>query len=147
MGTSRKVRAQKCATVAKKIIQAAELACYGSLQLIHKSCDTGAGQKSRMIDRSSINHYIDIIVENSNCTASLERLDNKKVQSYQLCKAMADRLNDVVIDAYVPPVPVIPETRRRYSLRSLGLADDNFNLVTGEMISMLITIMKQSLLV
>ena len=43
---------------------------------------------------------------------------------------MADRLDDV-IDAYVPPVPVIPETRRRYSLRSLGLAEDNFNLVTG----------------
>lgn len=32
---------------------------------------------------------------------------------------------------YHAPVPVIPETRRRYSLRSLGLADDNFNLVTG----------------
>ena len=43
---------------------------------------------------------------------------------------MADCL-DEVIDAYVPPVPVIPETRRRYSLRSLGLAEDNFNLVTG----------------
>ena len=28
-------------------------------------------------------------------------------------------------------MPVIPETRRRYSLRSLGLAEDNFNLVTG----------------
>ena len=52
------------------------------------------------------------------------------MQSYQLCKRMADRL-DEVIDAYVPPVPVIPETRRRYSLRSLGLADKNFNLVTG----------------
>ena len=60
---------------------------------------------------------------------------------------MADRLDDVIA-AYVPPVPVIPETRRRYSLRSLGLADDNFNLVTGGgMISMLITITKQSLLV
>ena len=28
-------------------------------------------------------------------------------------------------------MPVIPETRRRYSLRSLGLAEDNFNIITG----------------
>ena len=43
---------------------------------------------------------------------------------------MADCLDDV-IDAYVPPVPVIPKTRRRYSFRSLRLPEDNFNIVTG----------------
>ena len=122
MGRGRKDQAQKCATVARRIIQSAELACYGSLRLCHTSCQTGTSQKPRRYTQDENNHYIDIIVKNSNCTASLERLDNKKVQSYQLCKRMADRL-DEVIDAYVPPVPVIPETRRRYSLRSLGLAD------------------------
>ena len=96
MPTSRKVRAQKCATVAKRIIQSAELACYGSLQLCHTSCQTGTYQKPRNYTQDQINHYIDIIVENSNCTAPLERLDNKKVQSYQLCKRMADRLDDVI---------------------------------------------------
>ena len=58
----RQVQARKCATVAKRIIQAAELACYGSLRLIHTSCHTSSGQKSRMVDRSRINHYIDIII-------------------------------------------------------------------------------------
>ena len=36
-----------------------------------------------------------------------------------------------VIDAYVPPVLVILETQQRYSLRSLGLPEDNFNIITG----------------
>ena len=54
-----------------------------------------------MVDTTLINYYINIIAKNSNCTAVLEKLDNKKEQSYQLCKAMADRL-DEVIDAYVP---------------------------------------------
>ena len=101
--------------MARRIIQSAELACYGSLKLCHTSCQIGTSQKPRRYTQYEINHYIDIIVKNSNCTASLERLDNKKVQSYQLCKRMADRLDDV-LDAYVPPVPVIPETQRRYSL-------------------------------
>ena len=82
-----------------------------------------------MVDTTRMNHYIDIIAGNSNCTAELQKVDNKKPQ-YRLCKSMAKRIGDV-IDAYVPPVPVIPETRRRYSLRSLGLAEDNFNLVNG----------------
>ena len=119
---------KNCVGFVKKIIQAAEFACYGSLQNCHTDCNKR--DKSVMVDTTRMNHYIDIIAANSNCTAVLEKLDNKKEQSYQLCKAMADRL-DEVIDAYVPPVPVIPETRRRYSLRSLGLAEDNFNIITG----------------
>ena len=43
---------------------------------------------------------------------------------------MADYLDDVT-DTYVPPVPVIPETQRRCSLCSLGLPEDNFNIVTS----------------
>ena len=136
---------KNCAVVAKEIIQAAEFACYGSLQNCHSECHKS--HKPVVVDTIQINYYIDIIAENSNCTAELRKFDNNMEPTYRLCKSMADRLRDV-IDAYVPPVPVIPETRRRYSLRSLGLADDNFNLVTGGgMISMLITIMKQSSLV
>ena len=101
MGRGRKDQAQKCATVAKRIIQSAELACYGSLRLCHTSCQTGTYQKPRLYTQYEINHYIDIIIENSNCTASLERLDNKKAQSYQLCKRMANRLDDVIA-AYGP---------------------------------------------
>ena len=82
-----------------------------------------------MVDTTTMNYYINIIADNSNCTAELRKFDKKK-PPYRLCKSMAKRIGDV-IDAYVPPVPVIPETRRRYSLRSLGLADDNFNFVTG----------------
>ena len=73
---------------------------------------------------------IDIIAKNSNCTALLQKLDNKNHSYHQLCKRMANCLDDV-IDAYVPPVPVIPKTRRRYSFRSLRLPEDNFNIVTG----------------
>ena len=118
---------KNCVGFVKDIIQAAEFACYGSLQNCHTDCNKR--DKSVMVDTTRMNHYIDIIAGNSNCTAELQKVDNKKPQ-YRLCKSMAKRIDDV-IDAYVPPVPVIPETRRRYSLRSLGLAEDNFNLVTG----------------
>ena len=127
MGSGGGRNAKNCKGVAKDIIQAAEFACYGSLQNCHTDCNKR--DKSVMVDTTRMNHYIDIIAGNSNCTAELQKVDNKKPQ-YRLCKSMAKRMGDV-IDAYVPPVPVIPETRRRYSLRSLGLADDNFNLVTG----------------
>ena len=144
MGSGGGRNPKNCVGFVKKIIQAAELACYGTLQHCHADCNKR--DKAVMVDTTQINHYIDIIAANSNCTAELQKVDNK-VESYRLCKSMAKRIDDVIA-AYVPPVPVIPETRRRYSLRSLGLADDNFNLVTGGgMISMLITITKQSLLV
>ena len=84
MGRGRKDQAQKCATVARHIIQSAELACYGSLKLCHTSCQTGTSQKPRIYTQDKINHYIDIIAKNSNCTASLERLDNKKVPPCQV---------------------------------------------------------------
>ena len=90
---------KNCVGFVKKIIQAAELACYGSLQKCHTDCDTG--RKPVMVDTTQINHYIDIIASNSNCTAELQKVDNKKPQ-YRLCKSMAKRINDV-IDAYVPP--------------------------------------------
>ena len=111
---------KNCVGFVKKIIQAAELACYGSLQNCHNECHKS--RKPVMVDTTQINYYIDIIASNSNCTAELQKVkvDIKKPQ-YRLCKSMAKRIGDV-IDAYVPPVPVIPETRRRYSLRSLGLA-------------------------
>ena len=118
---------KNCVGFVKKIIQAAEFACYGSLQNCHNECHKS--RKPVMVDTTTMNYYIDIIADNSNCTAELRKFDKKK-PPYRLCKSMAKRMGDV-IDAYVPPVSVIPETRRRYSLRSLGLAEDNFNLVTG----------------
>ena len=127
MGTGGGRNPKNCVGSVKKIIQAAEFACYGALQHCHSECHKY--HKPVVVDTTLINYYIDIIAENSNCTAELQKVDNK-VESYRLCKSMAKRIDDVIA-AYVPPVPVIPETRRRYSLRSLGLADDNFNLVTG----------------
>ena len=117
--------------VTKRIIQSAELACYGSFKLCHTLCKTGTLQKPREYTGDEINYYIDIIAKNSNCTALLQKLDNKNHSYHQLCKRMADCLDDV-IDAYVPPVPIIPKTRRRYSFSSLRLPENNFNIVTGD---------------
>ena len=100
MGTGSGRNPKNCAGVAKEIIQAAEFACYGSLQNCHTDCNKA--HNPVVVDTTRINYYIDIIAENSNCTAKLRKFDKKKPQ-YRLCKSMAKRMGDV-IDAYVPPV-------------------------------------------
>ena len=74
MGTGGGRNPKNCVGFVKKIIQAAEFAFYGSLQNCHTDCDTG--RKPVMVDTTQINYYIDIIAENSNCTAELQKVDN-----------------------------------------------------------------------
>ena len=134
MVEGRNAQVKKCYKVAKDIIQAAEPACFGSLRLIHTPCATRPPDKIPVLLLTMIIvllHWKSLITKKSS-------------HSYQLCKAMAICIDDV-INAYVPPVPVIPETRQQYSLRFLGLPEDNFNIVTVVMILMLITIHYPSL--
>ena len=94
MGSGGGHNPKNCAGVAKEIIQAAEFACYGSLQHCHSECHKL--HKPMVVDIIQINYYIDIIAENSNCTAELRKFDKNMKPTYRLCKSMADRLRDVI---------------------------------------------------
>ena len=123
MGSGGGCNPKNCSKVAKDIIQVAQWGC--GIPVLG-SCATSSYRSLRMIEGNHINLYIDIIEETNNCTAILEKVDNKP---YRLCKVMAD-LVEGEIKAYTPPIPIIPESRKRYALRSLA-PEDNFDIVTG----------------
>ena len=55
MGTGGGRNPKNYAGVAKEIIQAAEFACYGSLQNCHTDCNTG--HNPVVVDTTRINYY------------------------------------------------------------------------------------------
>ena len=56
MGTGGGRNPKNCEGVAKDTIQAAEVACYGSLQNCHTDCNKR--DKSVMVDTTRINYYL-----------------------------------------------------------------------------------------